>query len=74
MLTANYEYCHINRENMLLPIQMQFSKKSKIFSGLFYSRLESTLNFQCFKTKMNVVGQIFLKLLTLKEFKSYLNP
>ena len=30
-LTANYEYSRGNRENLLLPIQMQLSKKVKTF-------------------------------------------
>ena len=39
MLTANYKYSRSNRENLPLPIQMQF----------FIAFLESTLNFKDFE-------------------------
>ena len=44
MLTANYEYSRINRENLPLPIQMQLSEKPKTFPETFIAFLESTLN------------------------------
>ena len=66
-MTAKYEYFHINRENMLLRIQMQLCENPEIFSGLFYAVLESTLNFRCFETKMKLIGEVFLKLLTPKD-------
>ena len=31
MLTANYKDSHSNRENLPLPIQMQFTEKPKTF-------------------------------------------
>ena len=34
-LTANYEHSRSNRENLPLPIQIQLSKKSKIFCCFF---------------------------------------
>ena len=49
MLTANYEYSRSNRENLPLPIQMQLSKKAKIFCCIFISFLKSTLNFEHFE-------------------------
>ena len=51
MLTANYEYSRSNRENLPLPIQMQLSKKAKIFCCIFISFLKSTLNFEHFEKK-----------------------
>ena len=45
-LTGNY------RENLLLPIQMQFSKKLKTFSQFFIAFLKSTLNFEHFIKKL----------------------
>ena len=43
---ANYDYSSINRENLPLPIQIKFSKKTKTFWCSFFAFLESTLNFQ----------------------------
>ena len=44
-LTANYEYSR-NGENLLLPIQLQLSRKPKAFYCNFIVFLESTLNFE----------------------------
>ena len=56
MLTANYEYSRSNRENLPLPIQMQLSKKAKIFCCIFISFLKSTLNFEHFEKKKKKGG------------------
>ena len=45
-LTAEYEYSWSNRENLLLSIQMQWSKKVKTFCQFFITFLESTLNIE----------------------------
>ena len=50
-LTADYEYSHRNRENLPLLIQMQLSKKPKIFCHNFIAFLKSTLNFELFQKK-----------------------
>ena len=50
-LTANYEYSR-NGENLLLPIQLQLSRKPKAFYCNFIVFLESTLNFEHFETKL----------------------
>ena len=34
-LTPNYEYLRSNRENLLLPVQMQLSEKPKSFCCIF---------------------------------------
>ena len=67
MLTANYKYSHSNRENLLLPIQMQLSEKVKTFSQFFIALLESTLNFEHFEKEISLIAQAFLRLLTLKD-------
>ena len=67
MLTANYKYSHSNRENLLLPIQMQLSEKVQTFSQFFIALLESTLNFEHFEKEISLIVQAFLKLLTLKD-------
>ena len=48
MLTANYEYSS-NRENWVLPIQMQLFEKPKTFSQFFIAFLEFTLCFEHFE-------------------------
>ena len=45
---------------------MQLSKKPKKFYCYFIAFLESTLNFEHFETKMNLITQVFLKLLIPK--------
>ena len=46
---------------------MQLSEKPKTFSQIFIAFLESTLNFKHFETKMSLIAQVFLKLLTPKD-------
>ena len=67
-LTADYEYSRGSRENLPLPIHMQFSKKPKIFCSTFIAFLESKLNFEQFKTKNEPhrLIYLFLKLVTPK--------
>ena len=52
-MTANYEYFCSNRENLLLPIQMQLSERSKLFCCFFIVFLEFRLNFERFEKKKN---------------------
>ena len=40
-LAANQKYPVLNRDNLTIPIQMQFSQKKKTFSELFAAFLES---------------------------------
>ena len=61
-LPANCEYSRINRENLPLPIQIKFFKKLEIFCCIFFTFLESTINFQCFEKLTSLRGQVFLKL------------
>ena len=61
MLAANHEYFRSNRENSLLPIRMQLSKKVKTFGQFFIEVLESTLNFEHFEIKFSVIAEVFLK-------------
>ena len=63
-LTANYEYSRISRENLQLPNKAKLSKKSSTFCGIIFAFLESELNFQCFKKRMSLIAEVFLKLLT----------
>ena len=50
-LTAKYQYSCSNRDNLPLPIQTQFSKKTKIFCCNFIVFLESKLHFEHFLKK-----------------------
>ena len=50
-LTANYEYCRNNTDNLPLPVQMQLSGKLKTFSGIFIAFSDSALNFEYFRKK-----------------------
>ena len=45
---------------------MQLSEKLQKFSEFFISFLESALNFEHFGRKVNLMAQVFLKLLTPK--------
>ena len=48
-MTADDKYTVCDMENVLQPIQMQFSEKKRIFSDCFAKCLKSTSNFQNFK-------------------------
>ena len=73
MLTANYEYSRSNRENLPLPIQMQLSKKAKIFCCIFISFLKSTLNFEHFEKKKNGPASLNISEVIDCERRAYLN-
>ena len=66
MSSANYEYSWSNRENLHLAIQINLSEKPSMFSGICCPFLECTLNFPCSDTKRNLIGQVFLKLLSTR--------
>ena len=66
-LTANYEYCRNNADDLPLPVQMEVSGKLKTFSGFFIAFFESTLNFEHFEKKISLIAQVFLKLYTPKD-------
>ena len=45
-LSVNGKYSLVNRDNLTQPIQMQLSRKQKIFSGFIPEFLKSSLNFE----------------------------
>ena len=45
-LAANEKYPVLNRDNLMIPIQMQLPDKQKKFSRFFAVFLKSTLNFE----------------------------
>ena len=65
MLTTIAEYSCSNRENLVLPIPMELSKKLQISSQMFIAIWELKLNLKHFPKK-TLKAQVFLKLLTLK--------
>ena len=50
-LTAKEKYPGLNRDNLTIPIQMQFSQKQKYFSQVFDTFLKFRLSFNKFETK-----------------------
>ena len=49
--TADEKYSLVNRDNLALPIQMQFSQKQKAFYDFFDSVLKSRLKFEDFEKR-----------------------
>ena len=66
-LTANYDYSRNNTDNSPLPAMIQFSGGLKIFSWFWIPLFDSVLNFECFEKKINLIAQVFLRLLTPKD-------
>ena len=66
MLTGDQKYSLRNRENLQQFIQMQLSKKQKVFSDfmLYYWNLHETLNI--LEKKMTLMAYVFPKLRTVK--------
>ena len=68
-LPTDEKYPLLNRENLMIPIEMQLSQKNKkTFYQFSASFLKSRLNFESFEKKMNLVAFVFPKLRTLKTW------
>ena len=50
-LAADDKYSLLNRDNLTIPIQTQFSQKEKPFSQFFAAFLKSRWNFENFEQK-----------------------
>ena len=50
-MTADDKYSLVNSDNIMQSIQMQLSRKQKIFSDVLYALIESRLNFEHFAKK-----------------------
>ena len=75
LLTMDNEYSHHNRENSLLTLQMQLSKKVKTFCCILTTFLESTLNFErffFFKKKKKELHSLSFSEITDSERCGYL--
>ena len=65
-LSEDDKYCLLYNDNLLQPIQILLSQKQKTFSQFFSAFLKSTLNFEHFEKKINLIADIFPKLPSTK--------
>ena len=65
-LSEDDKYCLLYNDNLLQPIQILLSQKQKTFSQFFSGFLKSTLNFEHFEKKINLIADIFPKLPSTK--------
>ena len=65
-LSDDDKYCLLYNENLLQPIQILLSQKQKTFSQFFSGFLKSTLNFEHFAKKINLIADVFPKLPSTK--------
>ena len=65
-LSEDDKYCLLYNDNLLEPIQILLSQKQKTFSEFFSGFLKSTLNFEHFEKKINLIAVIFPKLPSTK--------
>ena len=65
-LSEDDKYCLLYNDNLLQPIQILLSQKQKTFSEFFSGFLKSTLNFEHFQKKINLIADIFPKLPSTK--------
>ena len=61
-LTDDDKYCLLYRDNLTQAIQILLSPKQKTFSQFFSAFLKSTLNFEHFQKKINLIADVFPKL------------
>ena len=61
-LSEDDKYCLLYRDNLTQPIQILLSHKQKTFSEFFSPFLKSTLNFEHFQKKINLIADVFPKL------------
>ena len=72
-LSADYEYPRSNTDKIPLPVQMQLPERLETFPAFFIVFLESALNFEHMETKMRLMAQGFLKLLSHKDVFTYIH-
>ena len=65
-LSEDDKYCLLYNDNLLQPIQILLSQKQKTFSQFFSGFLKSTLNFEHFEKKINLIADIFPRLPSTK--------
>ena len=65
-LSEDDKYCLFYNDNLMQPIQILLSQKQKTFSQFFSGFLKSTLNFEHFEKKINLIADIFPRLPSTK--------
>ena len=66
-LSEDDKYCLLYGDNLTQPIQILLSQKQKTFSQFGSAFLKSTLNFEHFQKKINLVADVFPKLPSPKK-------
>ena len=66
-LSEDDKYCLLYGDNLAQPIQILLSQKQKTFSQFGSAFLKSTLNFEHFQKKINLVDDVFPKLPSPKK-------
>ena len=61
-LNDDDKYSLLYGDNLTQPIQIHLSQKQKTFSEFCCAFLKSTLNFEHFQTKINIIADEFPKL------------
>ena len=69
-LTADYKYSLISKDNSMQTIQGHLSQMQQNFSQFFSEFFESTLNFEHFQKKVNLIGYVVPRLPTMKDVLS----
>ena len=66
-LTDDDKYSLLYGDNLTQPIQILLAEKQRTFSEFFSSFLKSTLNFEHFQKKINLIADVFPKLPSAKK-------
>ena len=66
-LTDDDKYSLPDGDNLTQPIQILLSQKQKTFFEFFSAFLKSTLNFEHFQKKINLIADVFPKLPSPKK-------
>ena len=66
-MSEDDKYCLLYGDNLTQPIQILLSQKQKTFSQFGSAFLKSTLNFEHFQKKINLVADVFPKLPSPKK-------
>ena len=66
-LTDDDKYFLLYGDNLTQPIQILLSQKQKTFSEFFSAFVKSTLNFENFQKKINLIADVFPKLPSAKK-------
>ena len=66
-MTDDYKYSLLYGDNLTQPIQILLSQKQKTFSEFFSAFLKSTLDFEHFQKKINLIADVFPKLPSAKK-------